>query len=254
MATVQRKKQYVTFSRRKPRGFPDFLGAANLGGMQYCYFYKGVPFPRGRYEFEISTITLPKGFTAVQGDAAPGEGISEFFVMPILIDLVPEDGQPNFPYATWHYCVNPNGGGSVGSIACAKPILDAAGDQVVLFYDDSAGELIPRIKINPDDPEEIGTPRDPNFRYYLLPLLLPNQSICYYLLPEDTDRQGQMIAKWQAKLKKWQAAIKKWQQENGPEEKMPLFFVAVDSEFIFDDTLQIFFSETVNIPDPPEET
>jgi hypothetical protein len=168
--------------------------------------------------------------------------------MPILIDVIPEGGQLNFPSHSWHFCQHPHSVGSFGNIACAWPILDASGEQVILFYDDSEDQLIPRLKKDPNNPEERGIPRDPNSRYYPLPLLLPNHNICYYLVPESKQESENVIENWQNDLKQWQTSIKKWHSGGKPDDESPNFFVAVDSPFVFEDSLQIFFSDEVNMP------
>ncbi len=238
-ATVLRKTQYLTFSKKVLQDFPDFLGEAKISGMQYCYFYRGLPFPTGHYEFEVSTIVVPKGCCVVKSDRSLGAPAAEHFIKPFLVDLVPEGGQAAFVYEQWHYCLND--GGDLGTFCCAKPVGDGdEGDggggestrgggsirQMVLFYDDSATHLIPKKKN--DAGQDV--PRDPNERYYLLPLLMPNQTLLYYLLPETDEKAGNIIENWNRGMN---------QQKGTP------FFVAVNGPIHFDDGLQIFFTDIV---------
>jgi hypothetical protein len=236
-ATVLRKAHYVTFSKKIPQGFPDFLGEAKIGGMQFCYFYRGRPFPTAHYEFEVSTVVIPQGFRVVKRDRSLGAPAPEHLVKPFLVDVIPEGGQPAFVYEQWHYCLNE--GGEIGTFCCAKPIPeDGDGDggggestggglrQIVLFYDDSTNHRIPKKKNEAG--EEV--PRDPNERYYFLPLLMPNQTLFYYLLPESEEKAGNIIENWNRGLN---------------QEKGTPFFVPVNGPILFDDALQIFFTEVV---------
>jgi len=252
MAIIQRKRHQLTFPNKTSKGFPDFLGIAKIGPMEYCYFNEGRSFHKGPHQFELSTLTLPKGVQVVKEGSQFGERLTEAFMMPILIDLLPADDLPNFAEGFWHYCEDPNSVGHAGKVFCSTGVLNAKNEQVVLFYDDSASGLIPRKKMDSNDTEEVGQPYDPNNRYYLLPLLLPNQTICFYLVPEQEDIQNNIIAQWQADLKNWLSIIKMWQTEGDASRPVPQFFVAGDSPLIFDDTLQMFFALDVKMPTPPE--
>jgi hypothetical protein len=231
-SAVQRKTQYLTFQKNKPEGFPEFLGSVKIGSLQCCYFFKGIRFPRGRYEFEITTITIPAGFALVNDDGTIGAPTTEPFIMPLLVDVVPEGGQASFPYTEWHFCLS--GGGDFGTIACAKPLLGSGTKktrntslhqkQIIFFYDDSDNLMVPPISKNPF------IPRDPNNRYYFIPMLLPNQSICFYLLPEQVEIREGIIKKW---------------NDNIVQLVGTAFFVGVEKQLIFSDDLQIFFSDEV---------
>jgi hypothetical protein len=191
MASVfQRKKHFLTFPQKHSDAYPEFLGPAKIGGLECCYFKNGKSFPKGRYEFELTTLTIPAGFAALKEDGSIGVPAKEAFVMPFLADMSPEGSKPNFASDHWHYCNSE--GADLGTIACAWPIgtgwpwKSNALKQIVFFYDDSERRIVPRLKTAPDDK---GAPRDPNHRYFFAPMLLPNQNICYYLLPESTEQE-----------------------------------------------------------------
>jgi hypothetical protein len=233
-SSIQRKKHYITFQRDKPEGFPEFMGSAKLGNLQCCYFFKGRRFPRGRYEFELTTITIPAGFSLVNADGSLSAPTEAPFIMPVLLDLIPEGGQENFPYEEWHYCLG--GGGDVGLQGCAKPLIRASTistrnisaaqsqSQIVFFYDDTDYRIVP---LKSRDPE---VSRDPNHHYFFIPMLLPNQTICYYLLPESSENDGQIINNWNENIVQFVGTP---------------FFIAIEKPLIFDDNLQLFFTDEV---------
>lgn len=226
----QRKKLYLTFSNSQPADFPDYLGMAKLGGMRCCYLHNGEPYRYAdsqRFEFEMGTLTLPAGISLVNDDRTTSPPLAEPLVLPYLIDLKPEGEKPTIPNPAWHYCEPPEGGGDRGTIACAKPVLKPNRTQVVLFIDDSQSGVIQ---------DEPGHVIDPTMQYYFLQLLLPNQSVCYYMITATEEEAGNLIEAWNTAL----AA-----RLEDPDETA--FFVAVNGDFHFIDALQITYTRAAQI-------
>jgi len=225
---VQRKKGRLKFSKRAktmPVQLPAFLKNAQMGGINCAYYdRKKLLNKSDLYQFEVSTLVLTPFIQPVQFDgvnAVPEARLThpvvELYLMHVRKSTEPFSRTP----ASWHVCETAvNGFQAGGKWGCPILVLDTF-DRLILYH--LTGDFQYGVDLG-------GAPLITSFDNYLVEMLLPNQSLCYFAIPKVGE---------QALIQAWQAAV-----DTNPSGD---WIVGVDERFEFYDDLQMWITPAAHL-------
>jgi hypothetical protein len=226
---VQRKKAAVSFPRTNDGSpLPGFLKRASLGGVECVFHDRGAQKrASGPYGFELATLVLTPGVQPAQfiddtlvADAALTSPVVELY----LVNLRPAVEDFTLTPGSWHVCeeqVAENLVLAAGKWGCPTLVLDA--QNKIIPYRLQGWQV---YGATPG-----GEPLGVNFDHYLVQMLLPNQSLCYYAAPAATAV---------AKIAAWQTYVDTQPQQKG--------LIAVNAGFEFFDDLQMWITMEASLP------
>lgn len=227
---VQRKKGRLKFSKRPetfPQQLPSFLKNAQIGGINCAYYNRKKLLDKAAlYQFEISTLVLSPFIRPVKFDGvnteleAPlGRPVVEQYLMHVRKATENYSRTP----ASWHVCQQPVASGfqSLGKWGCPILVLDSE-NHLILYH--LSGDFQYGV-------DGAGAPLVTSFDNYLIEMVMPNLSLCYFAVPKEGEN---------ALIQSWQNAVD--QNPNGN------WFVAADERFEFYDDLQMWITSGAHLP------
>ena len=261
-AFVQRKTNQELKAGTRPTELQNlnFLGHA-LYGDTYWVFFDGSgsaripgpsstqPSPPFLYNFELSTLTLVAGFSFIayrrdiQGNyvlTPSTEMTTKPTIFPLLVNLLPSTVPHPFVPDCWHTCENEDDKIlHAGKFGCPRLLFGLNGEILLLRYNN-------RMSVLDTDPlvpfDSNGKPRTPlPDEYespYLIPMVMANQSLVYYIVPEPHILN--ILSAWEDNIQNYR---------NKPQRN--LFFKA-ELPIVFNDDMQIFCCQDVQINELPD--
>lgn len=225
---VQRKKAHLKFSARRANStaLPEHLQAVDLGGISCVTSNLGAR-ADGDYGFELTTLvltTLVAPVTVNGKTFTKGDRYTEDVVELYLVNVAPANAAGLRVPAQWHNCIDPAGGFSyAGKWSCPIIINRPPDNAMIINY--LHGVYQYGVDAN-------NQPLTTTFDHYLIQMILPNQTLCYYAVPNTSAGEAHILS--------IQDAI------NNAQPGVPLT-VGAESPMLFYDDLQMWIFDEIKL-------
>lgn len=190
---VQRKTAQLNFPGGKTAtsALPDFLEPVTLGGIPCVYPNRGAnSLNEGVYEFEITTLVLTsmvKPVTITGNTFVKGQIYEDDIVELYLIHIASQGAAGVRTPAQWHNCINPTGAGLTytGKWGCPIIITRPPANQMIVHH--VGGVYKYGMDVQGNDLTTL-------FDHYLIQMILPNQTLCYYAVPNTAAGEAHILS------------------------------------------------------------